>query len=426
MLRKTFSIITAFLIIASLAVASPVQVWSIFSQEQTKIYQELTDQYFTPETGIEVLITAIPSSGYEQKYLLAAVSGDVPEVGISGSLGPADLGVRGAAVDLRQRYGKEYEEIHNNMYPGLMRSFDFSGSAFGLPIQTNLYPMLVRTDILTQLGLSIPKTWNDLYKILPKLQSQNRNFATAFGIGGTVYADISMFIWQRGGDVYSVDRKRSGLDSPEAIKAFTEFTELFTKYKVPLEVNFFMDFTKGDIPLMTAPFWDYSSLVFGAPEIKDKWTLSLVPGTIQDDGSINHAAYIGGNTLILFKNSKRTDDGFKWIKWFLDQETQSKLANLVPERIRGGMFIPANRFAMKDLPLPQDHVNVLMEQAAASVAPAFALVPASVTHRYFNFAANKAVLQGENPEKAIREAAAEMNNELLRKQKEFERFISRL
>ncbi len=426
MLKKIAGFLIALLFLKGITYASPVQVWSTFSQEQNKIYQELTDQYFTPETGIDVKITSIPYAGYEQKYLLAAISGDVPEVGVSGSLGPADLGVRGAAVDLRQRFGNEYEKVRNNMYPGLMRSFDFMGSAFGLPIQTNVYPMLVRTDILNQMGLSIPDTWNDLYKVLPKLHSQNRNFATAFGIGPAVYADISMFIWQKGGDIYSDDKKRSGLDSPEAIKAFTEFTELFTKYKIPMEINFFMDFTKGNIPLMIAPFWEYSSLVFGAPELKGKWTLSLVPGTISKDGSVNHAAYIGGETLILFKNAKCIDDGFKWVKWFLDCKIQSELAKLVPERIKGGMFIPANRFAMENLPLPQDHVKVIVGQAAASVAPAFALIPASITHRYFNFAANKAVLQGKDPEKAIREAAEEMNNELLRKQKEFERFISRL
>jgi ABC-type glycerol-3-phosphate transport system substrate-binding protein len=408
------------------AAAKPVQVWSIFSVEQTRIIQELTDAIFTPNTGIHVEITAIPSSGYEQKYLLAAISNEMPEVAVSGSLGPADMGIRGAVVDLRARYGEDYEKVHQSMYPGLMRSFDFLGSAFGLPTQTNIYPMIVRTDIMNELGLQVPSTWNELYEILPKLQSQGKNFATTFGIGTSVYADASMFIWQRGVDLYTPDRQRSALDTPEAIAAFTEFTELFTKHKIPKEINAYMDFTTGAIPIMLTSVWNYSALVQGAPDLEGKWTLSLVPGTVSADGATNHAAYIGGNSLMLFKNASRADDGWEWMKWFVSRETQIALAQLTPQRISGSMFLPSNHEAMMHVPFPEEHVEVFMEQAHQSVAPVFALIPASVIHRLFNFATNKAVLQGVDPEVAIREAADEMNSELARKQKEFERFISKL
>lgn len=304
MLKQWLTVLAAVLCLLSGivgAAAKPVQVWSIFSVEQTRIIQELTDAIFTPNTGIHVEITAIPSSGYEQKYLLAAISNEMPEVAVSGSLGPADMGIRGAVVDLRARYGEDYEKVHQSMYPGLMRSFDFLGSAFGLPTQTNIYPMIVRTDIMNELGLQVPSTWNELYEILPKLQSQGKNFATTFGIGTSVYADASMFIWQRGVDLYTPDRQRSALDTPEAIAAFTEFTELFTKHKIPKEINAYMDFTTGAIPIMLTSVWNYSALVQGAPDLEGKWTLSLVPGTVSADGATNHAAYIGGNSLMLFK-----------------------------------------------------------------------------------------------------------------------------
>ena len=41
-------------------------------------------------------------------------------------------------------------------------------------------------------------------------------------------------------------------------------------------------------------------------------------------------------------------------------------------------------------------------------------------------AAQKAILQGMDPEKAIREAADEHNSEISRKQSEYDRFIKRL
>ena len=103
--RKSCPFLMVIIImLAFTASAAPVQVWSPQSVEWNKIIQELTDNEFTAKTKIDVQIQTIPWAGFEQKYLLGAASGDVPDVGITGSLGPADLGVRGAAVDL-SKYG---------------------------------------------------------------------------------------------------------------------------------------------------------------------------------------------------------------------------------------------------------------------------------------------------------------------------------
>ncbi len=424
--------LATFLIVASLVfavLASPVQVWSPQSLEWDKIIQELTDTYFTPLTKIPVQVQSIPWNGFEQKYLLAAASGDVPEVGITGSLGPADLGIRGAAVDL-SKYGQEYQSLRSQMYPGLMRSFEFMGTNFGLPMHMAIYPMIYRADILQELGLNVPKTWSDLYTILPKMQANKKNFYTAFafkeGQAEVVYADVSMFIWQHGANWYTPDGKRSGLDTPQAIKGFTEFAELFTKRGIPKAAESFMGFKQGELPLMLTSMWQYANIETAAVELKGKWGLALVPGTKQADGSINHAAYLGSMTFALFKDAKRVDDGFLWLKWFLSPEIQGKMAQIIPKEIPGSIFIPANVNAVNAMQIPAEHIKVVLEQAKASIAPAYALAPESLTQRFINFAAYEAVVEGKNPETAIRKAARDMTSELEKKQKEYARYISKL
>lgn len=429
MFKKRIMVLFIFTILTLAVLASPVQVWSPQSIEWNKIIQELTDTYFTPATKIPVQVQSIPWSGFEQKYLLAAASGDVPEVGITGSLGPADLGIRGAAVDL-SKYGKEYQALRSQMYPGLMRSFEFMGTNFGLPMQMVIYPMVYRADVLQELGLNVPKTWNDLYTILPKLQANKKNFYTAFafkeGQAEVVYADVSMFIWQHGGDWYTSDRKRSGLDSPQAIKGFTEFAELFTKRGIPKAAESFMGFKQGELPLMLTSMWQYANIETAAPELKGKWGLALVPGTKQADGSINHAAYIGGMTFALFKDAKRVDDGFLWLKWFLSPDIQGQMAQRVAKEVVGSIFIPANVNAVNAMQIPADHIKVVLEQAKASIAPAYALAPESVTQRFINFAAYEAAVEGKDPAAAIKKAARDMTSELEKKQKEYARYISKL
>ncbi len=429
MFKKRIMVLFIFTLLTLAVLASPVQVWSPQSLEWNKIIQELTDAYFTPATKIPVQVQSIPWSGFEQKYLLAAASGDVPEVGITGSLGPADLGIRGAAVDL-SKYGQEYQKLRNQMYPGLMRSFEFMGTNFGLPMQMVIYPMVYRADVLQELGLNVPKTWSDLYTILPKMQANKKNFYTAFafkeGQAEVVYADVSMFIWQHGADWYTPDRKRSGLDTPQAIKGFREFAELFTKRGIPKAAESFMGFKQGELPLMLTSMWQYANIETAAPELKGKWGLALVPGTKQADGSINHAAYIGGMTFALFKDAKRVNDGFAWLKWFLSPDIQGKMAQRVSKEVVGSIFIPANVNAVNAMQIPADHIKVVLEQAKASIAPAYALAPESVTQRFINFAAYEAVVEGKDPETAIRKAARDMTNELEKKQKEYARYISKL
>jgi len=428
-MKKGLLCVLVVLITSVMILAAPVVVWSSLSVEKNRIMQEMTDSVFTAKTGIEVKIESIPSDGRESKYLLAAASGDVPDIGVTGSLGPADLGVRGAAVDLRERFGEEYLAIKREMYPGLMRSFDFMGTDFGLPLDIALYPLGYRSDILSDMGLSVPTTWQDLYQMLPKLQANNMNFSTAFGFegtGNTVYADVSMFIWQHGGDWYTEDRTRSGLDSPESIAGFIEFTELYAKHNVPKAVNTYMGFQSGELPLIQLTNWWYSSFLFSMPELQGKWGVTVVPGTVREDGSISHAAYIGGNTFVMFKDGKQIDNAFKWLKWWLSADTQSQFATIVPEKIPGAIVIPPNIHSIQSIPLPEEHMEAYMKQAQHSIAPAYALAPESITHRFINNACAKVVLYNEDPVDAILEAAREMNVELERKQREYARFISRL
>lgn len=429
MRRLFWGVVVLALIISGAVIAAPVQVWSPWGIEWNKNIQDLTDREFTKATGIEVKIVTIPSQGLESKYLLAAVSGEVPEIGITGSLGPADLGIRGAAVDLKERFGKAYDEIKIMMYPGLMRSFDYKGTHYGLPTDIALYPLGYRKDILDELGLSVPQTWQDLYAMLPKMQAKGKNFSTAFGFADgqfeSIYADVSMFIWQHGGDWYTQDRAKSGLDTPEAIRGFIEFTELYTKRGIPKAVDGYMGFRSGELPLLQMSNWFYAATLMSAPEIKGKWAISVMPGTKQADGTINHAAYIGGMAFAMFKQGHRLDDAFLWMKWFLSKETQSKYANEIPKALPGNIVLPANIAALPNVPLPADDVKAYMKQAASSIAPAYALSPESVTHRFLKNACAKVVLHGGNPEQSIRDAAKEMDFELAKKQKEYARFISK-
>ena len=46
----------------------------------------------------------------------------------------------------------------------------------------------------------------------------------------------------------------------------------------------------------------YNKLYLGAPEIAGNWEMIHLPGTVQEDGTINHAASVTGTNAIIFDN----------------------------------------------------------------------------------------------------------------------------
>ncbi|MFA6693804.1 MAG: sugar ABC transporter substrate-binding protein [Bacillota bacterium] len=426
-MKKAVVLFLLCMLLSTLAVAQErtLNIWAAWANEWVNIFQQLTDQHFTPATGIEVKISALPWDSFEQKFLLAAATGDVPDIGLTGGLGPADLGVRGAVVDLKARFGKEVNELSSQFFPGLMRSLTFYDAVFGMPMIYGSYNLFYRTDILTEFGLSVPDTWDEVRALIPKLQANDKNFAVAYGHQSI--ADFSLFLFQRDGDWYTPDLKKSALDSGESILAFTEFTELFTKYNIPKEIQpNFQPFRTGDIPMQIGATFDYANLQIAAPEIRGKWGMSMVPGTPDENGELNRSAYIGTMGIMIFEKSKDVPGAWEWIKWFMSEETQATVSNEIMTRIPGGMLFPANYNALMNINIPEEHRTVLVKQGMVGKAPAYALSPESVTKRFISNALSEVVLLNSDPEETILKAASEMTAELTRKQAEFNRFISKL
>ncbi|HOA92101.1 MAG: extracellular solute-binding protein [Bacillota bacterium] len=427
--RTSFLSFICLLFFAVGAVAAPISIWSPLHVEWNNIIQQLSDLEFTPKFGIRVKVHSIPRSGYEQIYLLSAASGNVPEIGITSLIGATDLGVRGVTVDLSQ-YGEEYLEIKQQIYPGSSRALSYNEHNFGLPMQLVLYPLLYRSDILQELGVDVPSTWDELYGILPKLHAKNKNFYPAFGFDETqndfVYVDASLFIWQHGGRWYNDDLTASALGWPESISGFTEYTELFTKRQVPKAAEPYVAFRQGDLPLMLSSLWQYAAVSTVMPELEGKWSISAVPGTVQKDGSISRISYADGMAFTIFKDSASPDDAFVWLQWFLSAEVQSKLASKVAQEMPGAVFLPANINAIARLAIPEDHIRAFSTQAQEARSPAYALLPEAKAQKLINLAVYETVIGGISPEEALRKAADKLTLELDQKRKEYARFIEKL
>ncbi len=176
-----------------------ISVYVARGREHVEIMRTLISEEFTRETGIKVDLNMV-AGGVEGQIMLRYVAGNAPDVAISvGSGTPFEYAIRGALLPLDELPG--FDELKESSY--LEHAFTpylFKGHYYAFPETQDWSALFYRTDILDELQIDVPQTWEDVYKMLPVLQEEGLDFSYGFGVGNYI-----PFLYQLGGDLYDKD-----------------------------------------------------------------------------------------------------------------------------------------------------------------------------------------------------------------------------
>ncbi|WP_249413958.1 extracellular solute-binding protein [Alteribacter keqinensis] len=395
-----------------------VDVWINRPRQYVDLLQNMLDQNFTPETGIEVKLSIMPE---EQKLVLASAANTQPDLalGISNWL-PYELAIRGAAVDLREF--DDFNEVGNQFAPGAFLPLIVDDGIYGLPETQDFFVQYYRRDIMNYLDIPIPDTWNDVVSILPELQRYGLNYYTP--IAGAVafkpFQTTAPYIYQFGGDLYQEDGIGAAIDSEDALRGIQFMTDLNTIYSAPLQVpNFYNHFRYSTLPIGIGSFSEYVQLTAAAPEISGWWDISPHPGVEEEDGSVTRWSTGSAQTSMVFDGSGKTDEAWEVLKWWMDTETQTEFANSLltlygPEY----MWNTANLDSFAQLPWPEEHKETILEQwehlREVPKTPYAYMVEREISNVW-----NKVVFEGENARSAVDDSMVTIDREMRRKLEEF-------
>ena len=94
-------------------------------------------------------------------------------------------------------------------------------------------------------------------------------------------------------------------------------------YGLDVTYDFINRFRTGEMPIGIADFIStYNQLSVFAPEIRGKWSFTVVPGTRQADGSIRHTVSAAVSCSIALSNTKYPDACWEFLKWWTNTEVQ--------------------------------------------------------------------------------------------------------
>ena len=393
-----------------------LKVWIGTGRDQAQILRSLTFDDFSAKSGIKAKIDLVNNA----TLLPAVLANKGPDISVFlGESEPVNYASRGALLDLTRF--PDFWEVEKQFCENAARPFTYNGGVYALSEQMDFKVMFYRKDILDELELDIPKTWNDVIAMSKTLAKNNMSFALPFsdlknpGLG---LQNLYTFILQNGGSLFSDDLSTCLIDNDIGTKAFVQWTNFYINYNMPLAYDFGTRFRTGEVPIAVADYTGFNSILLSAPEIRGLWNFAPMPGTLQEDGSIDNTSTLYLSACVILKKTKNPENAWDFLKWWTSAATQERFGKEM-ESIVGpaARYNPANLETFANLSWTNEQYKVLKEQldnneTLPQVVGNYALI------RNLDTAFRKVVLNNKDQKDTLTDYVANINRELEKKRLE--------
>ncbi|MBR0302488.1 MAG: extracellular solute-binding protein, partial [Clostridia bacterium] len=386
-----------------------ITVWTSAGREQAQIVNSIitSNGGFVEKYNVACDLKLVAGN----TLIPAILAGTAPDVSIDAST-PLDFALRGAVLPLSGF--DTFDEVVARFPDSAMTQLSLYGETFAIPTTMGVPVMFYRTDILADLGLDVPQTWEELMSMVPVLQFNNMQIGMSF--------EFATFIFQNGASYWKDDGMRIGFDETSTLDAFETLTNYFTQYSLPFVFNY-TRFRQGEMPIMITTYTQYNTLVVSAPEILGLWEFTECPGVerVDENGKkyVDHTVAATSSGIIMPKSTKNPELAWRFIDWYTSKDPQLEYCNeMVALLGPSAKQAVANKEAFFSLPWTSQERQVL--QNAFETSKEIEVYPGDYfIVRYFNFAFNKAYSDGADPSDSLLEYVSVINEELTRKRKEF-------
>ncbi len=405
-----------------------VTVWVNWGRDQAQVLNMLVQSSFSqqhPNIAVSIKIS-------NASMIQGVLSGDGPDVTLMHSRAePVNLAMRGVLYDMKQfeKTDPEYNAVMNRFHKGATDPYIYRDGLYALPDSQSFFVMFYRTDVFEQLEIKVPKTWDEFRTVARSLTRNNLDAwvpytqITDVNSANTGVGNLNLLptmLMQHGLSMYNDTLTATSFTDPEVIAVFTDWTDYYTKLKLPYQLDFFTRFRLGTCPIGIAPYTTYNTLRDSAKEIDGKWKMVEIPGVLQADGTINNASAGSGTGCAILKGAKSPEAAWTFLKWWTDTDTQLKYSNNL-ESILGpvGRVAVANVEALKRMTWDVDSLNTVL--AAWDDVREIREVPGSYyVARSLDFAFWNVASMSKNPKDMMQTWGEEADAEIKRKLEQYE------
>jgi len=303
----------------------------------------LRDGEFTELTGIKTNWTFIPFTALQEKVASVGVAADgsFDVVNYLDSWGPPNARWLVPIDDWLKRDG-----ISMDRYPAAFaKSAMFEDKTLGFPLRAHAMLMFYREDIFNELGLSAPKSWDEVTAAAEKIRASGKDIEPLAlyyhndGNRQNLFIWLN-FLWSAGADVFDENMKPAWA-SDAGLKATEDYIALHTKLKVtnPASLSFVeqdarQSFMQGKSAMIPVWWWAYSSMINPKSSVLNDSQVAFTGLPTYQGRSVTYAISM---PFSVSQYSKNQEAAWEFMKW-LSNPSMDK-ANAIEREVGGKTII---------------------------------------------------------------------------------------
>ncbi|MCF7740156.1 MAG: ABC transporter substrate-binding protein [Candidatus Marinimicrobia bacterium] len=398
-----------------------ITFWHSFVASTIPALKDLIKEFEKEHPNINIKAQYVPSGdALIQKLITAIQSNTAPDISWIHSHFLPDL------VDAKAIYNMEEfvngknglsEQTYNNIYEPLIQYASLRDTLYSIPMEATNLAFLYNKKMFREVDLDdskAPQNWGQLRKYAKLLTKDKDNngeydqmglflpiYPASGSLSGWMVWQWFPFLWQAGGHIVSKDQSHVLYNSTAGVKALNLWKDIYNELDLEkFTSDYDIAFASERLSMAMDGPWNlprYNRL------LKDlDWTFAPLP-----EGPEKKATIVGGEYLVIFKQSDYPDEAWSFIKWIIQPEVQAKWAmksGYLPVR-RDVEKVPEFKEYLKNNP----NFKVFIDQME------FAQVQRKIDYhglqitRHIAQAIEEATLGGEDPQVTLDRAAKKSN-----------------
>ncbi len=334
-----------------------VTLWHTQTQANAKALQDMADE-FNRTNQYKVTVKLEYQGGYTQLYqknLAAINAGALPETAVAYESFVADYQKAEVVVELdpyvnSKKYGLPKESLDDifKAYLDTNRFPQFGNKLLSFPFTKSLLIMYQNDDILKELGMQSPKTWEDFEKVAKAAKKVGADgkvsrYGWALAAGPSA-STFNGWIVSRGGKLMSEDNRTVAWDGKEGLESLKLLQRCSQEQwcYVPKGFDYQNDFGAGRalFVLESSTGRPFFRAAMKAPI---NWSIVSIP---QTDAAKAKTVMYGANIAIFKTTPEKQLATWLFVKWFADGQQTAKWSI-------ASSYMPVRKSAANDAALKQ-------------------------------------------------------------------------
>lgn len=319
----------------AMASRTVIEFWHTYSDLETEVFENKVLPAFEKQYP-DIDIRAERKDYTEQlknNTLAAAAENEQPDLMRMDIVWVPEFAQSRVLTDLSSLPG--FDELEKQFIGKLLETAKFQDGIYGLPVNANTKAAIFNQQLLKKAGLSEPpKTMEKLVQAVRKLKQMDED---TYGIGmccSSGWGTLPYF-WTLGGKITDehYTTAHGYLDSPGSIEALQTIKQWYDEGIISPailggEPGNWDGLLKGTVLMIDEAHWFYTVNSSGTNQHLLEGTLpALMPAGTRKGTSI-----IGGENLVLFKDSPHQEEAWTFMKWMVSEEPQKMMSEtgLIP------------------------------------------------------------------------------------------------